>query len=89
MSYIALGASNFGKGWGYGSDRDEAQKIYAGYREAGTLLIQPTSIGSANLNRWWESSSPASGTRLCRRRSFLSARIRKANCTGRAIAERR
>ena len=36
---LALGTGNFGKGWGYGSDREEAQKIYASYREAGGNLI--------------------------------------------------
>jgi aryl-alcohol dehydrogenase-like predicted oxidoreductase len=35
VSAIALGTGNFGKGWGYGADRVDAQKIYASYREAG------------------------------------------------------
>jgi aryl-alcohol dehydrogenase-like predicted oxidoreductase len=35
VSSIALGTGNFGKGWGYGAERDEAQKIYTSYREAG------------------------------------------------------
>ncbi len=35
VSSIALGTGNFGQGWGYGSTREEAQKIYASYREAG------------------------------------------------------
>ncbi|MES2626276.1 MAG: aldo/keto reductase, partial [Pseudomonadota bacterium] len=35
VSAIALGTGNFGKGWGYGSDREEAHKIYKGFREAG------------------------------------------------------
>lgn len=39
VSALALGTGNFGKGWGYGSDRDEAHRIYAGYREAGGNFI--------------------------------------------------
>jgi len=35
VSTLALGTGNFGKGWGYGSDRDDALKIYTQYREAG------------------------------------------------------
>jgi len=32
---MALGTGNFGKGWGYGTDRDEAHRIYSAYRAAG------------------------------------------------------
>lgn len=39
VSALALGTGNFGKGWGYGSDRDEAHRIYTGYREAGGNFI--------------------------------------------------
>jgi aryl-alcohol dehydrogenase-like predicted oxidoreductase len=39
VSSLALGTGNFGKGWGYGSDREEAHKIYAGFREAGGNFI--------------------------------------------------
>ncbi|PTY06005.1 oxidoreductase [Verrucomicrobia bacterium LW23] len=39
VSSIALGTGNFGKGWGYGTDRDEAQQIYAAYRAAGGNFI--------------------------------------------------
>ncbi|HEY5895451.1 MAG TPA: aldo/keto reductase [Chthoniobacterales bacterium] len=39
VSFLALGTGNFGKGWGYGSDREEAQKIYSHYREAGGNFI--------------------------------------------------
>jgi aryl-alcohol dehydrogenase-like predicted oxidoreductase len=39
VSSLALGTGNFGKGWGYGSDRDEARNIYAAYREAGGNFI--------------------------------------------------
>ncbi|PBJ09160.1 General stress protein 69 [Pseudomonas ogarae] len=39
VSSLALGTGNFGKGWGYGSDLDEARKIYDGYRAAGGNFI--------------------------------------------------
>ncbi len=39
VSSLALGTGNFGKGWGYGADRDEAQRIYSNYREAGGNFI--------------------------------------------------
>ncbi len=39
VSTLALGAGNFGKGWGYGADQDEAQRIYSSYREAGGNFI--------------------------------------------------
>lgn len=39
VSSFALGTGNFGKGWGYGAEREEAQKIYATYREAGGNFI--------------------------------------------------
>lgn len=39
VSTLALGAGNFGKGWGYGAEQDEAQRIYTTYREAGGNFI--------------------------------------------------
>lgn len=39
VSSLALGTGNFGKGWGYGADVDEARGIYEGYREAGGNFI--------------------------------------------------
>jgi aryl-alcohol dehydrogenase-like predicted oxidoreductase len=39
VSTMALGAANFGKGWGYGSDNDEARKVFEHYREAGGNFI--------------------------------------------------
>jgi aryl-alcohol dehydrogenase-like predicted oxidoreductase len=39
VSALALGTGNFGKGWGYGSDRDEALSIYRAYRDAGGNFI--------------------------------------------------
>ncbi|HEY5769830.1 MAG TPA: aldo/keto reductase [Terrimicrobium sp.] len=39
VSCMALGTGNFGQGWGYGSEREEAQKIYTTYRDAGGNFI--------------------------------------------------
>ncbi|HEY5850437.1 MAG TPA: aldo/keto reductase [Lysobacter sp.] len=39
VSSLALGTGNFGKGWGYGSEQDEAHNIYTAYREAGGNFI--------------------------------------------------
>lgn len=39
VSELALGAGNFGTGWGHGADRDEARKIFDGYVEAGGNFI--------------------------------------------------
>lgn len=39
VSTLALGTGNFGKGWGYGADREDAAKIYDGYRAAGGNFI--------------------------------------------------
>jgi aryl-alcohol dehydrogenase-like predicted oxidoreductase len=39
VSSVALGTGNFGKGWGYGSEREEAAKVYATYREAGGNFV--------------------------------------------------
>src|ERR1041384_3920846 len=39
VSTLALGTGNFGKGWGYGSERHEAEEIYAKYRDAGGNFV--------------------------------------------------
>ncbi|MDF1632215.1 aldo/keto reductase [Mycoplana sp. MJR14] len=39
VSQLALGAGNFGTGWGYGADRQSARAIYDGYRAAGGNFI--------------------------------------------------
>ncbi|MFV3128737.1 aldo/keto reductase [Niveispirillum sp. KHB5.9] len=39
VSALALGTGNFGTGWGYGADRDQAARIYDAYRAAGGNLI--------------------------------------------------
>ena len=39
VSALALGTGNFGKGWGYGSDQDEAHQIYTSYRASGGNFI--------------------------------------------------
>jgi aryl-alcohol dehydrogenase-like predicted oxidoreductase len=39
VSTMALGTGNFGTGWGYGSERDEAIQIFDAYRDAGGNFI--------------------------------------------------
>ena len=39
LSTLALGTGNFGNGWGYGADKEEARNIYSRYREAGGNFI--------------------------------------------------
>jgi len=39
VSSLALGTGNFGKGWGYGADLEDARNIYTRYREAGGNFI--------------------------------------------------
>ena len=39
LSTLALGTGNFGNGWGYGADKEEARNIFTRYREAGGNFI--------------------------------------------------
>ena len=39
VSEAALGTMTFGDEWGWGSPKDEAQKVYETYREAGGNFI--------------------------------------------------
>lgn len=39
VSELALGAGNFGTGWGHGAERDEAKRMFDGYVEAGGNFI--------------------------------------------------
>ncbi|WP_250511369.1 aldo/keto reductase [Caballeronia sp. GACF4] len=39
VSSLALGTGNFGTGWGYGSERDEAKTVFDTYRAAGGNFI--------------------------------------------------
>ncbi len=39
VSALALGAGNFGTGWGHGADRDEARRMFDGYADAGGNFI--------------------------------------------------
>jgi aryl-alcohol dehydrogenase-like predicted oxidoreductase len=39
VSSLALGAANFGTGWGYGAERDHAKAIYDAYRTAGGNFV--------------------------------------------------
>lgn len=44
VSEVSLGTMTFGDDWGWGSPKDEAQKIYAAYREAGGNFIDTANI---------------------------------------------
>jgi aryl-alcohol dehydrogenase-like predicted oxidoreductase len=44
VSETALGTMTFGDDWGWGSPKEEAQKVYAAYREAGGNFIDTTNI---------------------------------------------
>lgn len=39
VSELALGTGNFGTGWGYGSEREEAKEVFDGYVDAGGNFI--------------------------------------------------
>jgi aryl-alcohol dehydrogenase-like predicted oxidoreductase len=39
VSSLVLGTANFGNGWGYGSSKEEATKVFERYREAGGNFI--------------------------------------------------
>jgi aryl-alcohol dehydrogenase-like predicted oxidoreductase len=43
LSTLALGTGNFGTGWGYGSDRDQARAVFDAYRAAGGNFIDTAS----------------------------------------------
>jgi aryl-alcohol dehydrogenase-like predicted oxidoreductase len=44
VSEASLGTMTFGEDWGWGSAKDEAQKIYAAYREAGGNFIDTANV---------------------------------------------
>jgi aryl-alcohol dehydrogenase-like predicted oxidoreductase len=44
VSEASLGTMTFGDDWGWGSPKDEAQKIYAAYREAGGNFIDTANV---------------------------------------------
>jgi len=46
VSEAALGTMTFGDEWGWGSPKDEAQKVYETYREAGGNVAQSNRIAS-------------------------------------------
>jgi aryl-alcohol dehydrogenase-like predicted oxidoreductase len=39
VSRLALGTGNFGKGWGYGAERGDAELVYRAYRNAGGNFV--------------------------------------------------
>lgn len=52
VSELALGTGNFGTGWGYGAERDEAKAIFDGYAEAGGNFIDTSDsyqVGQSEL----------------------------------------
>ena len=44
VSELSLGTMTFGEEWGWGTAKDEAQKVYAAYREAGGNFIDTANI---------------------------------------------
>jgi aryl-alcohol dehydrogenase-like predicted oxidoreductase len=44
VSAASLGTMTFGEDWGWGSSKDEAQRIYAAYREAGGNFIDTANV---------------------------------------------
>jgi aryl-alcohol dehydrogenase-like predicted oxidoreductase len=44
VSEASLGTMTFGEDWGWGSAKDEAQKIYAAYREAGGNFVDTANV---------------------------------------------
>jgi aryl-alcohol dehydrogenase-like predicted oxidoreductase len=44
VSDLCLGTMTFGEDWGWGAAKDEARKIYDGYREAGGNFIDTANI---------------------------------------------
>lgn len=44
VAEASLGTMTFGEDWGWGSSKDEAQKIYAAYREAGGNFIDTANV---------------------------------------------
>ncbi|GAB3459903.1 aldo/keto reductase [Azotobacter salinestris] len=44
VSELALGTGNFGTGWGYGTERDEARRVFDGYVKAGGNFIDTADI---------------------------------------------
>lgn len=52
VSELALGTGNFGTGWGYGSERDEAKDVFDGYVAAGGNFIDTANayqVGQSEL----------------------------------------
>ncbi|WP_323846302.1 aldo/keto reductase [Microbulbifer magnicolonia] len=47
VSELALGTGNFGTGWGYGAERDEAKKIFDAYAAAGGNFVDTANVYQA------------------------------------------
>ena len=60
VSEAALGTMTFGDEWGWGSPKDEAQKVYETYREAGGNFLDTANFyTSGTAKHSWVSSSRA------------------------------
>jgi aryl-alcohol dehydrogenase-like predicted oxidoreductase len=44
VSEMALGTMTFGEDWGWGAAKDEAQKVYEAFREAGGNFIDTANV---------------------------------------------
>jgi len=85
VSEIALGAANFGKGWGHGADQDTARKIFERFIEAGGNFID-----TADAYQFGESEEMLAGFIAERRDqlvlaskfTFGAAKERKVATTG-------
>src|SRR5258708_30564927 len=66
VSEAALGTMTFGDEWGWGSDKDEARKVYDGFREAGGNFIDTANFytngtSESFLGEFNEGPSPEHG----------------------------
>jgi aryl-alcohol dehydrogenase-like predicted oxidoreductase len=53
VSQLSLGTMTFGEDWGWGSAKDEAQKIYGTYREAGGNFIDTANVYTNGSSERW------------------------------------
>ena len=44
VSEVCLGTMTFGEDWGWGAPKEEAQKVYETYREAGGYFIDTANV---------------------------------------------
>jgi len=51
VSEMALGTMTFGEDWGWGSAKDEAQKVYSAFCEAGGNFIDTANVYTNGFQR--------------------------------------